>query len=257
MITLDKSAGFNKERGLACIIVFGLIAVRAVSLGDPLLGWYEPRLNETAAIARNYAELDMNILYPRIDWGGNGPGFTEEAFQIYAYSVAILYKLFGVHEFFGRLISLIAFTSTALLVYWLGKRLFSARAGLFALFFFAIAPLGIYYGRSFQPDAIGLLFTMATLCAFVSYVEDKRPKLLIVAAVACSAAALTKPTNLFIGLPMLYVAYRQLGWQLFARPKLWALAIIAIGPTALWYWHANRIGIEYGNANVLRGGENF
>jgi hypothetical protein len=35
-------------------------------------------MNESAAIARNYSELGMNIFYPRIDWGGSGPGYAEE-----------------------------------------------------------------------------------------------------------------------------------------------------------------------------------
>ena len=84
---LPASADSDHKRGIRRMMKPGLlllllVAVRIPGLDDPLVGRYDERMNETAAIARNYHELEMNILYPRIDWGGNGPGYAEEAFQI-------------------------------------------------------------------------------------------------------------------------------------------------------------------------------
>ena len=37
------------------------------------VGWREC---DVGAIARNFYIEDMNILYPRIDWRGDGPGYV-------------------------------------------------------------------------------------------------------------------------------------------------------------------------------------
>lgn len=44
----------------------------------------------------------MNILYPKVDWRGNSPGYAEAEFQLYNFLVAILYSLFGLYEWLGR-----------------------------------------------------------------------------------------------------------------------------------------------------------
>ena len=83
------------------LLLLFLVAIRIPGLDDPLLGFHDVRMNDTAAIARNFYEHGMNIFYPQIDWGGNGPGYIEEAFQLYAYTVALSYQLFGVLEWLG------------------------------------------------------------------------------------------------------------------------------------------------------------
>lgn len=240
------------------LLLLLLVAVRIPGLDDPLVGRYDERMNETAAIARNYHELEMNILYPRIDWGGNGPGYAEEAFQIYAYAVAVLYRVFGVSEYVGRALSLVAFVLTGTLTYLIGCRLFSEQAALIGLFFLGVSPLGIYYSYAFQPDFFGLLCTVAAVYFFQLWTDKGSRPAFVCSMIAATAAGLTKPPNLFIGIPLVYLAHRKFRWAFFKRADIWLYAVAVITLPAIWYWHAHLLGTSYGNIwGVIRGSQTF
>ncbi len=163
----SSSLAWIKSSLLFLAILTGIILVRLPGVRDPLFGLHHVRMNETAAIARNFYENSMNILYPQIDWGGDGPGYVEEGFQLYAFLVAFLYKVFGVSDVAGRGLSLLFYALSAVMLFLLARRLFNQRAALFSLFFFGVAPLGIYYGRSFQPDSLMLLCSLAAVHLFL------------------------------------------------------------------------------------------
>ena len=90
---------------LGAVLLLGLL-LRLRGLHDPLLdhpGW---RQGDTAAIARNFATLDFNPLHPQTDYDGPPPNYVELELQIVPFIAAALYKVFGIHEVFGRLITI-------------------------------------------------------------------------------------------------------------------------------------------------------
>ncbi|MBV9027836.1 MAG: glycosyltransferase family 39 protein, partial [Candidatus Eremiobacteraeota bacterium] len=139
--------------GVAAILLLGL-ALRLQGITDPILdhpGW---RQGDTAAIARNFALTQFNIMYPQAMYNGPPPNYVELELQIVPYLAAALYKLFGVHEIVGRLFSVAFSLGTVVTVAYFGRWLFrSGAAGLFAAFVFAVLPGSVYYGRTFMPDA--------------------------------------------------------------------------------------------------------
>ena len=87
---------------LAFTVVGALLRLKGIH--DPIFdhpGW---RQGDTAAIARNFAQLQYNILFPQTDYDGPPPNYVDRELQIVPFLAATLYKLFGVHEVFGRLI---------------------------------------------------------------------------------------------------------------------------------------------------------
>ena len=56
--------------------------------------------------------------------------------HIYPYTVAMLYKLFGVHEYLGRLVSIMAFCGGAFFLYKLARKYFDKTPSLIALLFY-------------------------------------------------------------------------------------------------------------------------
>jgi len=114
------------------------VVVTAVLLRVPLLFvgltyridiW---RQTDTASIARNFTR-DANLFFPRINWGGAGPGFVEAELQLFPWTVSWLYRLFGDQVWLGRGLALACSTVT-LVVFWkLAQRLINRRAALVAL----------------------------------------------------------------------------------------------------------------------------
>ncbi len=86
---------------------------------SPLLDYHSWRQADTAAIARNYATNGYRLLYPQVDWGGLTPGYIESEFPLYSYTLALLYGVFGVHAWLGRLLSALAGAAAVAALYGL------------------------------------------------------------------------------------------------------------------------------------------
>jgi len=151
--------------GLAGILSIALV-LRLHGIHDPILdhpGW---RQGDTAAIARNFARLRFDIMYPQTLYNGPPPNYVELELQIVPFLAASLYKIFGIHEIFGRIVSLAFGLGTVALVAYFGRWLFAAElAGLAAGFLYGVFPGSVYYGRTFMPDTAMVFFLTAALYA--------------------------------------------------------------------------------------------
>ena len=90
----------DKNIRYAILIIMSGFVARLINVTDPILevaGW---RQCSTASIARNFYYNGMNIFYPQVLEGGTTNGIVGETeFQLYPFVVALLYKIFGVHEY--------------------------------------------------------------------------------------------------------------------------------------------------------------
>ena len=109
-------------------------------------------------------------MYPQTMYDGPPPNYVELELQIVPFLAATLYKIFGVHEVFGRLITVLFSLSTVATLAYFGRWLFgSTLAGLAAAFFYAVFPGSVYYGRTFMPDCTMVFFLTAALFAAARY----------------------------------------------------------------------------------------
>ncbi|MGB8909251.1 MAG: glycosyltransferase family 39 protein [Candidatus Cybelea sp.] len=158
--------------GLSGVLLIALV-LRLHGIHDLILdhpGW---RQGDTAAIARNFALLRFNIMYPQTLYNGPPPNYVELELQIVPFLAASLYKVFGVHEIFGRIIAVIFSLGTVATLAYFGRWLFhSAAAGLVAAFFYAVFPGSVYYGRTFMPDCAMVFFLTAALYVAARYFDD-------------------------------------------------------------------------------------
>lgn len=220
-------------------ILFLTFTLRLIDVGQPFFDLQTWRQADTAAIARNYFEEGFDFFHPRVDWRGDGPGYVEMEFPLYPYLVACLYALFGgVHESLGYLLSALFSTGTVPFVYLLARRFHGRAAARIAAFVFAVAPLDVFFGRAFMPDATMLFFSVGAVWLFLRWTEDGRLGAFVGATVFTALAALVKVPALYLGLPLLFLAYQRFGLGLFRQPKLWAFALCTLGPTLLWYYYA-------------------
>ncbi len=238
-------------------------ALRLKGIHDPIFdhpGW---RQGDTAAIARNFAQLQLNPLFPQTDYDGPPPNYVELELQIVPFLAALLYKLFGVHEVFGRLISLAFGVATIPVVALFGRWLFrSALAGAAAAAAFAILPGAWYYSHTFMPDTAMVFFTTCAVYACARWLlrqaqDDTEAqddtggggpawRGWWVPAVLLAVAFLAKPVAVTAAVPIAACAFARFGPRAALRPQLWALAAVAFVPLlvydrivsshAEWHW---------------------
>ena len=222
-------------------------ALRLVHLHAPVLGVHSWRQADTAAIARNAHLNHLPFWTPQIDWGGMGSGFVESDPPLYAQMVAGLYGLFGVHEWLARGLSLVLSLLTLLLLVRLGQRLLGDVAGWWGGFFFAVMPWSVFYGRSIQPESLLLLCAAIALERGLAWREQGRLLDLALAGAGLAGAVLIKVLPaLWLGLPLLWLAWRRHRWQLWQRQELWLVAIVVLGLSGAWYWHAHQLFLSSG-----------
>ena len=137
-------------------------------------GW---RQGDTAAIARNFARLQFNIMYPQTTYNGPPPNYVELELQIVPFLAAIaLQDRSAFTRSSGGLITLAFSLATVVTLAYFGRWLFdSAVAGLAAAFFFAVFP-GQRLLRANVHARLrdGLLSTAALYAVARLLVEDAR-----------------------------------------------------------------------------------
>jgi hypothetical protein len=195
------------------------------------------------------------LFWPRIYWGGAGPGWVETEFQIYPFVVALLYGVFGERFWLGRLVSWAATAGASVLFLRLARRLCGEAVAPWALAFFLIAPLYLRYSVQFMPEATLIFFWLAAIVAFVAWLDGHAPALWWCGA-ATALALLVKPTSLHLGLLFLLLLWRNGRLGTLARGRMWAFAALCLLPPTAWYLHARQIYLEYGNTfGLFSGGD--
>ncbi len=235
---------------LAAILVLGL-ALRLRGIHDPILdhpGW---RQGDTAAIARNFATLDFNPFHPQTDYDGPPPNYVELELQIVPWLAAALYKIFGIHEIFGRLITIGFSLGTVAVLYAFARWMFASRsAGLVAALAFAIYPGSTYYGRTFMPDTTMTFFLTAALFACARWIYDDEARFgrgFAAAAILTACALLAKPVAILGLVPIGAMLVAARGWRAALRaPATYAFFAAAVVPyfvydayvssIAEWHW---------------------
>ena len=139
------------------------LAYRLWGVTNPLLDFHSWRQTLTATIAMNFYAEDMNIFKPVSNLVK--PYYAYE-FHFYTFIVALLYKVFGSHDIFGRLVAILFSLGSMWMLYLLIKMYFDQTAAIIGIAFFAVLPMSVYYGRTFMPEAAMLFFSIALIYSF-------------------------------------------------------------------------------------------
>jgi hypothetical protein len=232
-------------------VLLGFV-LRLKGIHDPILdhpGW---RQGDTAAIARNFATLDFNPFHPQTDYDGPPPNYVELELQIVPWLAAALYRVFGIHEVFGRLISIAFSLGTIVVAGNFARWMFGGArtAGYTAALAFALYPGSVYYGRTFTPDTTMTFFLTAAVFASARWIVDDEARLgrRFWLAVALTALALLAKPVAIVGLVPIaaaLIASRGAGAAL-RSPLTYAFFALALAPyvaydayvrsIAEWHW---------------------
>jgi len=140
----------------------------------------------------------------------NSPGYFEEYGQmpVLPYITFVVWKLTGTGESIAvmRFIVLLFMLGAIAMMYFLVEELTKKEyLALLSSFFLAIMPLGIYFGRSIQPEAPSLFAIILASYFYVKWTKTFEKKYALYTGLAISLAGLLKYTFLIIGIPFLFI----------------------------------------------------
>jgi hypothetical protein len=261
---------------VAIAISVTAIAVRFIDINQPFIDDWSWRQSDVASIARNYLWTGFDFAHPQIDWVGDQPGYVGTEFPILPFLAAICYKFIGVHEWIGRFQSVIFFAASLPFFFLLIRQIFGVTAANWALVFYSFAPVSLMASRCFMPDMPSLSLSIIGLYLFLRWTDHNELKCLLASALFISFSILIKLPSIVIGAPLSCLAVaaifdrripsknsgdgqppsplrneaprgqrpRLQHWRVL-RWDLWLFALIALLPSAIWYWHSYQIAQKF------------
>ena len=241
-------------RGLRLGVIMALMlvgaGVDAIDLWRPIDGSSRELYRECdeSGIARNYAQGGMHFFSPQIDWRGDGPGYVEMEFPLYPYMIAMGYRVFGFHEQIGRVISYALSLLTLLVFIGLASYVLPPPGAIVASLYFALNPLVVRISNAIQAEPLMLFAYVAAAYAYIRWLDDDGWLSYGLALGFTSLAILAKAPAVHLGFVFVFLTIWRQGWPAFRRARLWIFAVAALIPPALWYVHAHRFYLTYGNS---------
>ncbi len=232
MSSADRPGATGLRRDLVLLLVLGAVLFGAgLGMRDP---WPadEPRF---ALIARDMA-ASGDWLFPRV-----GGDLYQDKPPVFFWAIAGLHALTGELRLAFLLPSLLAALGTLLLVYDLGRRLWSREAGLASALLLAVSLQFVIQARAAQIDMLLTLFSSAALYGIACHLlagPDWRAY--AAGGFAAGLGVITKGTG-FLALLLLlpFFALRRLGfgglWRGQGGARWWLAPAAALLAIACWF----------------------
>ncbi|MBY3368696.1 ArnT family glycosyltransferase [Rhizobium laguerreae] len=225
-------------------ILFIAIVFRFHKITLPLVDGFSWREISTAMMADNFQQRSWNIFFPQVSWTGPGPSYQGREFQIVSYLTALLYQLFGWHDWFGRVVAAFFGLVTVFSLHRLTALCWDKMHAHAAALAYALMPAAIMIDSSFLPDPAMLALVTLGVWLFAKYWAGGSGWLLPLATLSFSLGVLSKLPGIAAGAVIFYL---MVCWILEKKRKQasWVflsglLSLASIGAYYIWAIYLGR-----------------
>lgn len=186
-------------------------------------------------IARNFYEVDNNIIYPRLDMAGEKTGITGTEFPLLNYLEYLLSVPFGFHDWFGRLITLLVSSIGVYYFYLLVRRVSGERIAFYAGILLLLSNWFVF-SRKAMPDTFSTSLIFMALHYALQYFYDRKNYAILLYILFALLGMLSKiPAGYLLALLLIPVLDIQIPLK---RKIILALSsVLVIVPVAFWYFY--------------------
>jgi len=153
------------------IILFFLLRLYGIT-NPPLEVSHNWRQTTVTMPARNFLEVDNNILFPRVDFAGEKTGITGMEFPLLNYLIYLMSVVFGYAHWYGRLINLFISSIGLFYFYKLVKKYFSESMAFNATFILLFS-IWFTFSRKIMPDTFSVTLIIIGIYYGTNYLEQK------------------------------------------------------------------------------------
>lgn len=261
-----QGVALPRRRGMAgvrievhTLILLAILVVAAIArfhnITQPLVDAFSWRETSTAMMADNFQRNSWNIFFPEVSWTGPGPSYQGREFQIVSYLTALLYQLFGWHDWFGRMIAATFGMVTVFSLHRLTALCWGEAHAHAAALAYALMPGPAMIDSSFLPDPSMLALVTLGVWLFAKYWAGGKAWLLPLATASFTLGALAKPPGLAAGAVIFYL---MVCWILERRYKKAARVLvsglISLAVIAAYFSWAIYLGRSYPPYHVAGSG---
>jgi 4-amino-4-deoxy-L-arabinose transferase-like glycosyltransferase len=214
--------------------------VRLVGITNPPLevghNW---RQTTVTMPARNFLEIDNNILYPRLDIAGEKTGITGMEFPALNYIIYLVSAVFGYEHWYGRLINLLFSSLGLLFFYKLIKKHFSASHALYATLILIVS-IWFQFSRKIMPDTFAMSMVIASMYYASNYFDNiARNKNILPLFAYLLLMTLGVLCKLSTGYALVILGIFMLDKTIPLKKKVifCMVSVIGIIPVLVWYFY--------------------
>jgi hypothetical protein len=252
-------AARSPSAALACLVAFG-VAIRLWDFYAPPVDFHPFRQTQTLMVAQNFYEHSMNLFHPMVDWLSTDRtperrpvGGTELC--VVPWLTALLYHVFGVQDWVGRIVPL-ACTAWGIVYFYRLLRFYRPeRDALFGAFLISVSPLYYVTGRVQMPEAFAFAMAFSGLYYFRRWLDTQSRADFAKTAATVALMLLGKPQLVVMGLPFCWLAYSQLGWRSLIRRPMLLLGALCVAPVLAYTAYSSTLttasGISFAQPQLL------
>lgn len=226
------------------IILFFLIRMTGIT-NPPLEPGHNWRQATGLMVARNYLEVDANILYPRIDDNNGETGIIGMEFPALNYLYFLVARIFGYAHWYGRLINLIISSFGLFFFYKLVNKYFGHRHALLSALCL-IGSIWFAFSRKMMPDTFCISLMLTGVFYGTEYLDNGGKRPLILYLILVTLAMLAKiPAGIYLAvfIPLLILQKNR-----NRRIILCSATTIPLIVSYIWYFIWNPyLSITYGH----------
>ena len=225
------------------LLILGIsLIVRVIRIGMPILEGTLSRQIQTASITRFFYHNGIDILRSKIDYLYGNAGYLVLEFPLYNILLTSLYKMTGgVHEYIGRLLSILFFLGSSFFVFLIVKKIYDYRTALIALAVYNFSPLGIIFSRAIMPDSEMLFFCTGTIFFLLHFADTGKRWSFWISALMGMLALLVKIQSFYIVVPLFFIIFYRQRYKCFVDYRNYLFLIMVVVPALLWYTNAAAI----------------
>jgi uncharacterized membrane protein len=231
---------------LAIIIFIGLI-FRLYKVNTPLADLHSWRQVDTAAVAKNFVNIEFDLFHPRYDdlsdastGLANPQGYRFVEFPLYNAIFAYIYKILPVVplEVYGRLVSILFSLFAIAFVYYLALKESGRNTAVTASAVFAVFPFFVFFSRTVLPETMAT--SLALTAVFFLYLfanSQKRTASVLfffVSLIAFAISILVKPPAVFYGISLLFIFFEKYRFSIIKKIPVYLYFILSLLPFFLW-----------------------
>ena len=245
---------------LGILLLLGL-GLRLYAFNAPPVDFLSWRDTQTLMVARNFFRHNMNLFQPAIDWRTTDEvlahgtvGGTE--LQITPWLTALLYYIFGIRYWVGRVVPLFFALLGATFFYRLCRRWFGLQCAFIATFLLTLSPYYLYTGRLQMPESFTFAMVFAALYYYERWTSERSRRDFFCAAFFSAAMLLGKPQVGVTVLPMAVMTFRRMGWRTFWTPAVYGFAVLVSLPVGAFMYYSYgvllpRTGLSFAQPAIL------
>ncbi len=216
------------------LVLFFLLRLFHIT-NPPLEVSHNWRQTTVTMVARNFYEVNPDIMYPRLDIGGDKTGVTGMEFPILNYLIYLTSLLFGYGHWYGRLINLIVSTFGIWFFFKLIKKYFDKELAFFSAIVLLFS-IWIAFSRKIMPDTFSTSLIIMSIYFASNYFDSKRFLNLFLYALFCLLGLLAK---IPVGYLLVVLSLFLFSSKIEIRAKLYfgVISIIVMLPVIYWYFY--------------------